>query len=149
MTRRPRLSPTIGRQQFEIKPSRSLAAIFALAHGTALAALIPLAFPAWAKAALALVILFSLWHHLRRDALLSERSSCAALVLEKGAAALTLRDGKSLAGTLSRDSVVTPFLTLLNIKTGKVLFSRSVIILPDSMDEESFRRLRVWLKWGS
>jgi toxin CptA len=138
----------IGRQQFEIKPSRSLATIFALAHGAALAALIPLAFPAWAKAALALVILFSLWHHLRRDTLLSEPSSCTALVLEKGAVALTLRDGKSLAGTVSRDSVVTPLLTLLNIKTGRGLLSRSVIILPDSMDAESFRRLRVWLKWG-
>lgn len=148
MTRRSRLSPVIGRQQFDIRPSRSLAAIFALAHGAALAALIPLTFPAWAKAALATVILFSLWHHLRRDALLSEPFSCTALVLEKGKAILALRDGKSLAGTVSRDSVVTPFLTLLNINTGRGLLSRSVIILPDSMDAESFRRLRVWLKWG-
>lgn len=148
MTRSPRLSPAIGRQQFDIKPSRSLAAIFVLAHGAALAALIPLTFPAWAKVALAPVILFSLWHHLRRDALLSEPYSCAALVLEKGEAILILRDGRSLAGMVSRDSVVTPFLTLLNIKTGRWLLSRSVAILPDSMDAESFRRLRVWLKWG-
>lgn len=148
MTRPPRLSPVVGRQQFDIGPSRLLAAILALAHGVALAALIPLAFPVWAKVALALVILFSLWHHLRRDALLSRPSSCTVLVLEKGEAALTLRDGKLLAGRVSRDSVVTPFLAVLNIVPGRSLFSRSVIILPDSLDPESFRQLRVWLKWG-
>lgn len=148
MTRSPRLSPAAGRQQFDIGPSRSLAAILALAHGVALAALVPLAFPVWAKVALAPVILFSLWHHLRRDALLSEPSSCTALVLEKGEMALTLRDGKSLAGRVSRDSVVTPFLTVLNIMPGRGIFSRSVIILPDSLDPESFRQLRVRLKWG-
>jgi toxin CptA len=48
-----------------------------------------------------------------------------------------------------RDSLVTPYLTVLNVLPQGARFSRSVVILPDSLDAESFRQLRVWLKWGS
>lgn len=136
------------RHSFELRPSRYLAAILGAAHGAALAALIPLAFPAWAKAALGVVILFSLWYHLRRDAWLAAPSSGMALTLESGHALLATRDGKPLAGPVLRDSVVTPRITVLNMAPEGARFARSVIILPDSLDAESFRQLRVWLKWG-
>ncbi|MBI5658455.1 MAG: hypothetical protein HZC43_02660 [Nitrosomonadales bacterium] len=136
------------RQSFGLQPSRYLAAILGVAHGVAFAALIPLAFPAWAKAALGFVILFSLFYHVRRDAWLAAPSSGTALTLESDRAVLATRGGKPLVCRLLRDSVVTPRIAVLNMAPEGARFARSVIILPDSLDAESFRQLRVRLKWG-
>lgn len=135
-------------QQFKLHPSRYLAAVLVAAYAAALAVLAPLALPVWAKASLSMVILFSLAYHLRRDALLSSKSAVMALMLEEDHAVLTLRGGDQLTGQVLRDSLVTPFITVLNILPQGARFARSVAILPDSLDAESFRQLRVWLKWG-
>ena len=72
-----------------------------------------------------------------------------ALTLEGDLAILTLRNGEQLTGQILRDSLVTPYLTVLNVLPQGARFLRSVIILPDSLDAESFRQLRAQLKWGS
>ncbi len=136
-------------RQFKLRPSRYLAAVLVVVHGSALAVLFPLTLPVWAKAALAIVILFSLAYHLRRDALLSSRIAVMALLLEEEQAVLTLRGGDQLAGQVLRNTLVTPFLTVLNVRPQGARLARSVVILPDSMDAETFRQLRVRLKWGS
>jgi len=136
-------------RQFKLQPSRYLAAILIAAHGIALAALFPLALPVWSKVALALLISFSLIYHLRRDAWLFAPSASVELVLDGDRVVLTTRGGEQLAGQILRDSLVTPFLTILNVLPQGARFARSVVILPDSLDAESFRQLRVCLKWGS
>ena len=136
-------------QQFKLQPSRYLAAILVAAHGITLAALFPLGLPIWSKVALASLILLSLMYHLRRDAWLSAPSSGIALKLEDDRVILTTRGGEQLAGQILRDSLVTPLLTILNVLPQGARLARSVIILPDSLDAESFRQLRVCLKWGS
>lgn len=135
-------------QQFKLRPSHYLAAILIVAHGAALAALFPLNLPTWSKAALALIMLFSLVYHLRRDAWLSAPSSGTALMLDGDRVMLATRGGKQLTGHVLRDSLVTPLITVLNVLPQGARFARSVIILPDSLDVESFRQLRVWFKWG-
>lgn len=135
-------------QQFKLQPSRYLAAVLVAAHGAALALLFPLVLPLWAKAALAMVIIFSLVYHLRRDAWLSSKISAMTLILEKESIVLELRGGDQLAGQVLRDSLVTPYITVLNILPQGARLAHSVVILPDSLDAESFRQLRVWLKWG-
>lgn len=134
--------------KFQLHPSRYLAVVLLAAHGAAYAALLPLTLPVWAKAALAPVLLFSLVYHLRRDAWLSAPSATVALLLQGDQIVLTTRAGAELAGTVSRNSLVMPVLTVLNILPQGARFARSVIILPDSLDAESFRQLRVGLKWG-
>lgn len=136
------------RQQFKLQPSRYLAAVLVAAHGATLAVLVPLALPVWTKAALSIVLLFSLAYHLHRDALLSSKSAGMTLTLEEDHAVLTLRGSDQLAGQVLRDSLVTPYITVLNFLPQGARLARSVVILPDSMDAESFRQLRVWLKWG-
>ena len=136
-------------RQFKLQPSRYLAAVLVVVHGSALAVLFPLTLPVWARTALAIVILFSLAYHLRRDALLSSRIAVMALLLEEEQAVLTLRGGDQLAGQVLRTTLVTPFLTVLNVRPQGARLARSVVILPDSMDAETFRQLRVRLKWGS
>ncbi|MDE2311416.1 MAG: hypothetical protein KGL01_11420 [Betaproteobacteria bacterium] len=136
------------RRQFTLQPSHYLAAVLIAAHGVTLAVLFPLALPLWAKAALASLLLLSLVHHLRRDAWLSAPAAGVALMLEDERAVLTTRGGEQLAVRILRDSLVTPFLTVLNVLPQGARFARSVVILPDTLDAESFRQLRVWLKWG-
>ena len=135
-------------RQFKLQPSRYLAAILIVAHGAAFAALLPLALPAWSKVALALTMLFSLVYRLRRDAWLSAPSSGTALMLDGDRVVLTTRGGQQLAGHVLRDSLIMPYITVLNVLPQGTRFARSVIILPDSLDAESFRQLRVWFKWG-
>ena len=136
-------------RQFKLLPSHYLAAMLIAVHGITFAALFPLALPIWAKAALAPLMLFSLAYHLRRDAWLSAPSASVELVLEGDRIVLTTRGGEQLAGQMLSDSLVTPFLTVLNVLPQGARLARSVVILPDSLDAESFRQLRVCLKWGS
>lgn len=66
---------------------------------------------------------------------------------------LIRRDGKQLHVHVRADSVVTPYLTIVNCQIAGAsllarLFSPHLLILPDTLDAESYRQLRVWLRWG-
>ena len=134
-------------RQFKLRPSRYLMAVLIAAHSITLASLLPLALPVWAKVALALFLLLSLVYYLHRDAWLSA-SAGMVLALEDGLVALVTHGSNRLVGQVLRHSLVTPSITVLNVLPQGGHFARSVVILPDSLDAESFRQLRVWLKWG-
>ncbi len=42
---------------------------------------------------------------------------------------------------------VMPFLTILNLRDGDSGALRRVTLLPDSLEADDFRQLRVWLRW--
>jgi toxin CptA len=135
-------------RHYQFRPSRYLAALLFAAHGATLAVLFLLPLPLWTIAALAMLILFSMAYHVWRDAWLAAPSSAVALKLEDEHAVLTTRAGRQVEGTVLGDSFVTPYLTVLNVLPDGARMARSIVILPDSLDAESFRQLRVWLKWG-
>ena len=83
-----------------------------------------------------------------RDARLKLARSYVAFRLEsEHGITLIQRDGRHVTGTIVAGGVVAPLLVLLNIKQdGKG--RRSLVLLPDSMNRDAFRRLRVALKWG-
>ena len=58
---------------------------------------------------------------------------------------LIRKDGRHIEIIVSEDSVVTPYLTIVNFE---YFWSRSLVILPDAVDAESYRQLRVRLRWG-
>ena len=134
-------------RQFDVLPSRRLAVTLVLAYSVAMFALLPLSLPASALIPLYLLLLFSLWLHLRQVAWLSSPSSVVKLKLEGEVLELTLRNNQQRSEQLLPSSFVSPFLTILNLRRDSY-WSRSVIILPDSMDREAFRHLRVGLKWN-
>jgi toxin CptA len=136
------------RRQFKFHTSRYLAALLSAAHCAALAALLPLLLPFWAKASMSSIVLFSLAYHLWRDAWLSAPSAAVALVLEGDQVVLSTRGGEQLTGKILRGSLVTPLITVLNVLPQSARHARSAIIMRDSLDAESFRQLRVRLKWG-
>lgn len=82
------------------------------------------------------------------EAELNSACSVVAFRLEpEHGVTLTRHDGKLINGTLAKSGLVTSFLILLNIRKGgggRI----SLVLLPDSLDRDSFRRLRVALRFG-
>ncbi|MDO8413714.1 MAG: hypothetical protein Q7S51_08005 [Gallionellaceae bacterium] len=134
-------------RQFQFQPSWYLAILLLMAHGAVLFALYVLPLPTWAKIALTLLLLASLFFYVRRDARLSAPSSVITLALNGDDVVLTTRNGKPEAAQLLNHSMVSPWLTVLNSVPRGATCTRRIIIFPDSLDTESFRQLRVWLKW--
>lgn len=135
-------------RQFNLKPSIFLAIALGASHVAVLGILTLLALPLLVRAGLALAVLVSLIYHLWHDAWLLARSSNQTLLLEGDKVQLITRNGDQIAARVLDDSLVTPFMTVLNLLPQGAYLARSVIIMPDSLDAESFRQLRVWLRWG-
>jgi toxin CptA len=80
--------------------------------------------------------------------------SCLALnINSSNQVQLVYRNGKVLSVDVCRDSLVTPYLTVVNCKVQVAnlfaqLFSPHLVILPDMLEAEAYRQLRVWLRWG-
>jgi len=80
--------------------------------------------------------------------------SCVALrVSSRNQLQLVRRDGRVLSVDICSDSVVTPYLTVVNCREPDAkwlacIFAPRLVILPDMLDAESYRQLRVWLRWG-
>lgn len=87
-------------------------------------------------------------YYAQRDARLRLQDSWSALRLTNEYIVLSNRRGDEFAGTLLRSSVVTPYLVVLRVKLTAGGGNANVVLLPDSMDTESWRRLCVVLKWG-
>lgn len=75
---------------------------------------------------------------------------------------LIRKDGRHIEVAVRANSVVTPYLTVVNFEKKNVnspkisqpyllarfLWVRSLVIFPDVVDAESYRQLRVRLRWG-
>ncbi len=118
------------RLRLELAPSLPLAiAVFAL-HAVAAACLI-VALPGAAGLALGVLVLAlgALWAWDR--ALLRSRASVRFLELEEPAQ--------------TQRRYVTRFLVIL--PAGRAM-RRAIVVTPDMLDADSFRRLRIWALWG-
>lgn len=134
--------------KIEIRPSRQLALVLVLAHLGAAAASIAVELPAWAKAVLLIPILASLAWSLYKHALLGSAHSVVAVEVGEGSAAsVRTRSGDWHKSVVLDSSFVAPYLTVLNLRIDQSRFACHVVIMPDSVMAEDFRRLRVWLRW--
>lgn len=134
---------------YKLRPSRSLTLLFLLFCVLALISIWLLPQPVASRFALTLVVLCWTGYYLLLDANLSRAHSCVAFRLEgQEEIVLILRSGRHLSGRASADSLVTPSFVILNVALKEQRGRRSLLIMPDTMGAESFRRLRVALKWG-
>ena len=136
-------------RHYKLRPSRFLALLILLFCAASLVSLwlLPLATPV--VLALAAIVLCWGFYRLLLDAYLHMGRSCVAFRLEDNEEiVLVLRSGSHLSGRASPDSLVTPYLVILNVALKEPRGERSLLILPDAIGEESFRRLRVALRWG-
>lgn len=65
------------------------------------------------------------------------------------------KDGVRMLAQLQASSVATPYLTILQVhalQDGAEKARRrhqAVIVLPDKVEKEAYRQLRVWMRWGN
>lgn len=132
----------------ELQPSRSLAALLAVAHGGALWMLATLTPPWWVMAAGAAVLGLNAATTILRHALLRGAGAVTAMEFsDREQLRLRTGDGAWQEGLLLGSSMVSAGLAVLNIsRAGKGVVH--VIIVGDAIDRDDFRRLRVWLRWG-
>jgi toxin CptA len=131
--------------RLELKPSRWLAGTLALGHGLAgYAAWTGLS--SWARVPLLVVLLASLGVSLAR-ALLRFRGQAISLELqEDGRASIKDRSGIWQEGRLGENHFVSPALVVVDLQTPSGRRKR-LVLAPDSLPADDFRRLRVWLRW--
>ena len=133
-----------------VGPSRRLAVLLAGMHVFAVAMcwLVPL--PLWLSALLTALLAGSAWYTLRRDAFRTlPRSLVAVRLHTDDLYEFQTRAGAWHEALLLGSSFVSPCLTVLNLRPAESRFVQHLVILPDAMHAEDFRRLRVWLKWRS
>jgi toxin CptA len=133
-----------------LRPSRLFAGLVLLVHGGALIAVQPLALPAWGRLLLSAAILGSLAQTLwSRVAMRSRAAVVQVESSEAGAWTLIRRDGQAREAQLLPDSLVQPWLMVLNFRFREGRGRASVALFADSADSDTQRRLRARLRRGS
>ena len=142
-----------------LKPSRTLGVVIGFAHFMAIVLLWPLMMPPSVKLTGSALLVISLVFYLRRYALLRSPDSVSSLeVTDEMVCTLNTRKGGQIACALLGSSFVAPYLTVLDLNPLKIdktdasprqlsRYSRSIVILPDGINPEEFRQLRVLLRW--
>lgn len=129
-----------------LKPSRALATILLVAHAASGIVLAILPLPIWLKLVGIVVIAIAAWYYVRQYGLLNTRSAVRELRLLSDGKLDVLRDDWQSARLVS-EQFIHPMLTIIRCHTESSRWPIAILILPDMLDAESFRALRVRLKW--
>jgi toxin CptA len=131
-----------------LRPSPLLFALLAGMHGGGTVILLFLPIPVWLKTSSAVLLVASLVFYARRDALRSIPNAIRAIQFSPDCAC-SVQIGRVdwTEAKLLDSSFVAPYLTVLNLRISGARFARQVVILPDAVDSEMFRKLRVLLRW--
>jgi toxin CptA len=131
-----------------VRSSALIAVAVSIAHLAAGVVLWVVPIPVMGKAVFTLAIAVSLIYFMARDAALHTAGSIVALELrDDGEIACQTRDGAWLDCALLGSSYVSPGMTVVNLRPRGRMGARRVILVPDNVDAEDFRRLRTWLRW--
>jgi toxin CptA len=132
----------------DLRPSRQLALVLALAHAAAAGACLLPGLPLPIGSALLLGLAVSCAHAVRGRALLRTASSVVGLKMEDGGRLWVRTTGEDWSpATLLDSTFVNPWLTVVSVTTRGRHRAHHAVILTDSMTAEDFRMLRVWLRW--
>ena len=137
------------RLQIAVGTSRILAVVLAVAHFAALAATLIVILPTWASILIAATIVVSGVWSIGRSAL--QRSASAIVELEVGEGgriSCRTRDGQWHESEVLFSSFISPRLTVLNLRVAGSARAKHLVIVPDNVEKDAFRRLRVLLKWS-
>nr|WP_232225003.1 protein YgfX [Acidihalobacter ferrooxydans] len=128
------------------RPSRMLAGFLVLGHVTGAVALAYIDVPPVVRVLLGMILAASLYRNLRVYVLFNAPRSLLRLVWEvSGKWRVWDAFGREHAATLEPDCFVNPNLVILSLRL-EGLGRRAVLLLPDSLDTEVLRRLRVRLR---
>lgn len=126
-----------------LQPSLRLTLLLLAAHLGALTVLIAISIPDWIRLVLLLIVCCSaglVWQRAHG------RERIVSLMLRAdGKLEYTRLNGESGEAQPHPHTTVTPQLTILLLRLGKRI--EALVLLPDSLHAEEFRRLRLWLRW--
>lgn len=114
-------------------------------HVAAFASLWMLALSIWISLLLCALLAIHLTYQLGKVRLVSS-DAVREFTFEAEGLVLGLSEREKITGTLRASTLVTPWLLVLNVSPANSRWERSVLILNDSLDKESFRKLRVFLR---
>ena len=135
-------------QTIKLRPSLWLAGMLTAMHGITSALIWLLPLDLWLKIAAVLLILTSLIYHVRRDAMRTSRNAILALKISPECRCnAQVWSGDWFEAQLLSTSFVSPYLTILNLRLDHARLVKHVVILPDAIEAEQFRELRVLLRW--
>lgn len=123
-----------------VTPSRRLrlGILVLLAIAMAAAWLAQLSTP-W-QTLLSLALVASAWRHLKQG-------KAVTLRCDKAGRLSVNTDGKWSPLELVHPQILLPTVTLLRYRPAGNNWSKSLLVLPDGLPQEDYRRLRVWLRW--
>ncbi|WP_089727202.1 protein YgfX [Candidatus Thiosymbion oneisti] len=132
------------------RPSRILAVFLLVTHGAALSVVVALPLDWYWRSGLAILVLTSLINTIGTQVLfLVPWAGREAIWEPDGTWTLTLVSGKQVEARLLPSTFVTPGLLVLNLRCGRWR-SCAMVLLPDTLDPDLLRRLRVRLRlWGT
>lgn len=117
-----------------------------LVHASALLLLPLLPSPLWLKLSIACAVLLSLVDSWRRQAQRSHPDAVRTVIWDvAGLCQLTLESGQQQAISLASQAFIQPWMVVVHFKSPRRRF-RYLLLLPDMLDEEAFRQLRVRLR---
>lgn len=140
--------------QLNFKSSIIASALFTLMSVGACCIVMLLTISSPIKLALLVAIILSGLYAVLQHGLRRLPSSCVALKVDaKNQLQLVRKDGRTLDVLVQANTVVTPYLTVLNSRTQSAsllpcLSMQHLLIFPDAVDANGYRQLRVWLRWG-
>lgn len=134
--------------KISLRPSRLLAGILTLAHGAAIAIVMSVNLPLWAKIIAATILLVHLLVVARRQALLLAADSAVAVeVSSDNRISVQARSGAWNEYEVLGSTYAMPYLTVLNLRQHDGRARKRITLLADSLHADDFRKLRVWLHW--
>jgi toxin CptA len=108
------------------------------------------------KLSILVLIVASVTYATAKYALLLLPVSVIALdITQQNKINIKLKDGLEMNEvSVCAETVVTPYLTVLRLQQKNApllrrVFKISIVVLTDTTDAASFRKLRVWLRWGA
>jgi toxin CptA len=134
--------------KISLRSSWLLVTILTLAHIAALAVMLFVNIPLWVPLIAAAALAVHLLVVIRRQALLLTPDAAAAIEIRSdNTLAVQVRGGAWNEYAVLGNTYVSPYLTVLNLQQTDGHAVRRITLLPDSLDAEDFRKLRVWLRW--
>lgn len=132
----------------QLHASRQLAALLGLAHCAAVGAIWPTALPVLLKIGMTLLLAGSLYYNFRQFAWLNSPQAIVKLQLSgRNGCRVSLLTNDHLDCRIDGNTFVASYMVVLCLQAEHAVWRRTIIILPDAIDAEAFRRLRVWLRW--
>ena len=134
--------------RLSLKPSRYLAIGLTLGHLAAIGCVVIVPLTFWLKLILSGMLVASLIHTLTLHVWRSRASSIIALQCDRdGVAVIQMRSGEEREARVLGSSFVASYLTIVLLKPNTNRRVHTLVVLPDMLEPDIFRQLRVWLKW--